>query len=334
MQKKGPTREFYRDKEQGDGGRQLASREDDVSSVSSKESDRVSSPIPTESHKEKRKGKRYMNFDNIFKPTSQKGRNIAKWERSINRAFNMQINYQTCASLTRVESCGMDGKHSFVANQPIPRGTCVGVYKGDVYHENDPRRNQNYSMQPPDQDIGNGMSGYVIDTSAWLHKKKCNLAYVNHSCENGNIEIEHYPLRTKINAKTSISAYFLIGIALRDINKDEELLYNYDGEFDADGENYFDTRHKTMAKFRAYKEQFPGKVKMCKCNNSACPRNFYFIEYDPPVRGEAELQGSSDDDDYNDDDDDETTLHQDGGKSNREASSEARQKRMRDKAKY
>jgi hypothetical protein len=333
MPKKGPISSFYRDEEQGDGGRQRACREDDVSSVSSKGSDGASSPIPTHTHKEKRKGKRYMNFDNIFKPTSQKGRNIAKWERSINRAFNMQINYQTCASLTRVESCGMDGRHKFVANQSIPKGTCVGVYKGDVYHENDPRRNRNYSMQPHRQDIGNGMSAYTIDTSAWLHKKKCNLAYINHSCENGNIEIENYQLRTKINAKTSISAYFLIGIALRDINKNEELLYNYDGEYDADGENYFDTWHKTIAKHRANEQQYPGEVKMCKCNNGDCPNKFYFIEYDPPVRDEAELQGSSDDDDYNDDDD-ETTLYQDGGKSNREASSEARRKRMRDRGNY
>jgi hypothetical protein len=48
---------------------------------------------------------------------------------------------------------------------------------------------------------------------------------------------------------------------------------------------------------------------------------------------EAKLQGSSDDDNY-DDDDDETTLYQDGGKSNREASGQARQKRMRDRVKY
>jgi hypothetical protein len=281
-----------------------------------------------------------MNFDNIFKPTSQKGRNIAEWERSINREFNSQINYKKCASLTRVESCDMDGGHRFVANQLIRKGTHVGVYKGDVYHADDPRCNKNYSMQLPDQDIGNGMSGYVIDTSSWLHKKNANLAYVNHSCENGNIEIESYLLRTKINAKTFISAYFLVGIALKDIKKDEELLYNYDGDFDADGVNYFDTRKKTMAKLRANEKQFPGKVKMCKCNNGVCPRKFYFIEYDPPVRDEVELQGSSDDDYYDDDDDDdddyddETTLYRDGGKSNREASREARQKRMRDRVKY
>ena len=227
---------------------------------------------------------------------------MRQWEKCIQtdlRGANDEVD-----QLTRVED-GRLGK-KFTAVHNIPNGTVVGWYKGDVLEKHDARANINYVVELPPQDIGQGKKSYWLDGSKWLHDHKANIIFINHSCLDFNCEMQAVVLPARVCYKScdgayherSITAFYIIAIAIRDILAGEELLTNYDGGSagsSRDQFHFFDTEERQRESLKCEDEDLTTSlITPCMCRPEGCPLKYVYVKQIHPETGGSDGDKSND----------------------------------------
>lgn len=281
----------------------------------------------------KRRTPRFMSFSNI-KMESHDRKCIKRWERCILPADD-KLRYYQMARMATVKD-GRIGK-TVIAAQNIPNHTVLGWYKGDVYEEYDPRAIPNYCVDLPRQEIGGGLKQYWLDGSKWLHRQKCNIIFINHSCESPNCIMDSVPLtktikyvdsEKKTQSKT-ITAFYILATTTRLILKGEEILSNYDGQGcvakNPSGDYFFDTKKKQERLMKKHNVYRGDTVEPCMCTPEGCPLKYFFIKSKVDTKISSDVDAPKDSSDYDDLEYEEQP--EDDGESKRRASVLARPNR-------